>query len=152
MVKTRSEMTRSTLNAWFIYVMSKLSPGPGINLSLSLSLSPSLSHVCVYVCTVKNLSSMQDLQETHSIPGWERSPRAGHGNPLQYSCLENPHGPRSLAGYSPFAQSQTLVNWLYIYPLTYPLAHLLLLDIFPMLLLFYESNPEKNSGPGDPDV
>ena len=26
---------------------------------------------------------------------------AGHGNPLQYSCLENPHGQRSLAGYSP---------------------------------------------------
>ena len=25
----------------------------------------------------------------------------GHGNPLQYSCLENPHEQRSLAGYSP---------------------------------------------------
>ena len=25
----------------------------------------------------------------------------GHGNPLQYSCLENLHGQRSLAGYSP---------------------------------------------------
>ena len=24
------------------------------------------------------------------IPGWLRSPREGHGNPLQYSCLENP--------------------------------------------------------------
>ena len=24
-----------------------------------------------------------------SIPGWERSPRVGTGNPLQYSCLEN---------------------------------------------------------------
>ena len=23
------------------------------------------------------------------IPGWERSPREGNGNPLQYSCLEN---------------------------------------------------------------
>ena len=35
------------------------------------------------------------------IPGLGRSPGGGHGNPLQYSCLENPHGPRSLAGYSP---------------------------------------------------
>ena len=35
------------------------------------------------------------------IPGLERSPGGGHGNPLQYSCLENPHGQRSLAGYSP---------------------------------------------------
>ena len=35
-----------------------------------------------------------------SIPGLERSPGEGHGNPLQYSCLENPHGQRSLAGSS----------------------------------------------------
>ena len=27
--------------------------------------------------------------------------RGGHGSPLQYSCLENPHGLRNLAGYSP---------------------------------------------------
>ena len=26
------------------------------------------------------------------IPGLGRSPGEGHGNPLQYSCLENPHG------------------------------------------------------------
>ena len=37
-----------------------------------------------------------------SIPGLGRSPEGGHGNPLQYSCLENPHGQRSLAGYSPW--------------------------------------------------
>ena len=35
------------------------------------------------------------------IPGSGRSPGGGHGNPLQYSCLENPHGQRSLAGHSP---------------------------------------------------
>ena len=35
------------------------------------------------------------------IPGLRRSPGGGHGNPLQYSCLENPHGQRSLVGYSP---------------------------------------------------
>ena len=45
---------------------------------------------------VKNLSVMQRLG---SIPGWGRSPGGGHGNPLQYSCLENPLGQRSLAGY-----------------------------------------------------
>ena len=37
-----------------------------------------------------------------SVPGLRRSPRGGHGNPLQYSCLENPHGKRSLVGYSPW--------------------------------------------------
>ena len=35
-----------------------------------------------------------------SIPGLGRSSREGHGNPLQYSCRENPHGQRSLADYS----------------------------------------------------
>ena len=36
------------------------------------------------------------------IPGLGRSPGGGHGNPLQYSDLENPHGQRSLVGYSPW--------------------------------------------------
>ena len=35
------------------------------------------------------------------IPGLGRSPGGGHGNPLQYSCLENPHGLRIPVGYSP---------------------------------------------------
>ena len=35
------------------------------------------------------------------IPGSGRYPEGRHGNSLQYSCLENPHGWRSLAGYSP---------------------------------------------------
>jgi len=32
-----------------------------------------------------------------SIPGLRRSPGGGHGNPLQYSCLENPHGSQRAA-------------------------------------------------------
>ena len=36
------------------------------------------------------------------IPELGRSPGGGHGNPLQYSCMENPCGQRSLAGYSPW--------------------------------------------------
>ena len=31
-----------------------------------------------------------DVRDTDSIPGSERSPGGGHGNRLQYSCLENP--------------------------------------------------------------
>ena len=34
------------------------------------------------------------------IPRVGRSTGAGHGNPLQYSCLENVHGQKSLAGYT----------------------------------------------------
>ena len=37
-----------------------------------------------------------------SIPGLGRSPGGGHGNPLQYSCLENPHRLRSLVGCGPW--------------------------------------------------
>ena len=33
-----------------------------------------------------------DLKDAGSIPGLGRSPGEGHGNPLQYSCLENPMG------------------------------------------------------------
>ena len=35
------------------------------------------------------------------IPGLGRSPGEGNSNPLQCSYLENPHGQRSLVGYSP---------------------------------------------------
>ena len=35
------------------------------------------------------------------IPGLQRSPRGGHGNPLQYSCLENHHEQTRLTGNSP---------------------------------------------------
>ena len=45
---------------------------------------------------VKNLpANAGDIRD-----GLGRSPGGGHGNPLQYACLENPHGQRSLVGYS----------------------------------------------------
>ena len=72
-------------------------------------LSHQICSVCVCMCacvymslvaqTVKNACNVGDL---NSIPGLGRSPRGVHGNPLLYSCLENPHGQRSLAGYSPW--------------------------------------------------
>ena len=41
------------------------------------------------------------------IPGLGRSPGGGHGNPLRFSCLENPHGQGSLAGYSPWGHKES---------------------------------------------
>ena len=41
-----------------------------------------------------------DVRDTGSIPRLGGSSGRGHGNPLQCSCLENPHEQRSLAGYS----------------------------------------------------
>ena len=43
-----------------------------------------------------------DAGDVGSIPG----SGGGNGNPLQYSCLENPHGQRSLAGYSPWGHKE----------------------------------------------
>ena len=40
-------------------------------------------------------------------PGWEDPLEEGHGHPLQYSCLENPHGQRSLMGYSPWGHKES---------------------------------------------
>ena len=47
------------------------------------------------------------LGDLGSIPGLGRSPGGWHGNPLQYSCLENPYGQRSLAGYSPCGHEES---------------------------------------------
>ena len=51
-------------------------------------LSLSTSKVALVVKNV--LANVGDMREMGSIPGLGRSPGGGHGNPLQYSCLENP--------------------------------------------------------------
>ena len=49
---------------------------------------------------VKSLpANAGDIRDAGSILGSGRFPGRGHGNPLQYSCLENPHGWRGLVGY-----------------------------------------------------
>ena len=48
-----------------------------------------------------------------SIPGLERFPGGGHSNPLKYSCLENLHGQRNLASYSPWGCKESdTAEWL----------------------------------------
>ena len=61
--------------------------------------------------TVKTACNEGDLA---LIPGLGRSPERGHDNPLQYSCLENAHGQRSLMGYSPWDRKEldtTQATW-----------------------------------------
>ena len=53
-----------------------------------------------FSCGSAGNESACNAEDPGSIPGLGRSPGGGHGKPLQYSCLENPHGQRSLAGYS----------------------------------------------------
>ena len=47
--------------------------------------------------------SAWNVGDLDSIPRLGRTSGERHGNPLQYSCLENPHGQRNLVGYSPWS-------------------------------------------------
>ena len=58
------------------------------------------SWVSLVAQSVKNPPAM--LETWVRSLDWEDSPGGGHGKPLQYSCLENPHGQRSLVGCSPW--------------------------------------------------
>ena len=51
-------------------------------------------------------ASVYNAGDPGSIPGSERSPGEGNGNPLQDSCLEISHGRRSLVGYSPWGRKE----------------------------------------------
>ena len=43
-----------------------------------------------FPCSSVGKESVCNAGDLGSIPGWGRSPGEGNGNPLQYSCLENP--------------------------------------------------------------
>ena len=63
---------------------------------------------------VKNpLANAGDTRAMGSIPGSGRSLGGGHGNPLQYSCLENPMDKRARQATVPsVTQSQTQLKQL----------------------------------------
>ena len=58
-------------------------------LGIELPIHAHISGTSQVVLVVKN-PPMQDSRNTGLIPGWERSPGGGQGNPLQFSYLENP--------------------------------------------------------------
>ena len=79
-----------------------------------------LISICFLSCSlvaqlVKSLPVMQEIicnaGDLGLIPGSGRSSGGGHGNPPQYSCLVNPHGQRSLAGYSPQGHQRVRYDW-----------------------------------------
>ena len=54
----------------------------------------------IFILVVKNPTAYaRDIRDAGLMPGSGKSPGGGYGNPLQYSCLDNPHGQRSLVGY-----------------------------------------------------
>ena len=55
---------------------------------VSMHIFPGASQVAL---EVKNPpANAKDIRDIGFIPGLGRSPGGWHGNPLQYSCLENP--------------------------------------------------------------
>ena len=66
-----------------------------------------LKELCdVVALVVNNLpANARNAGDAGSIPGLERSPGEGNGNPLQYSCLKNSRR-RSLARYSPWGRKE----------------------------------------------
>ena len=62
------------------------------------------------VLVVKNPpASAGDMRDMSSIPGSGRSPGRGNGNPLQYSCLENPMD-RGAWGATVYGVTQSLTE------------------------------------------
>ena len=65
------------------------------------------------VLVIKNPpANAEDERDTGSIPGWGRSPGGGHGNSLQYSCLENAMDRGAWPGVHRVTKSQTRPKWL----------------------------------------
>ena len=58
------------------------------------------------VLEIKGFPGTYNSGDLISIPGLGRSPGEGNGYPLQYSCLENLPGQRSLEGYSPWGRKE----------------------------------------------
>ena len=52
-------------------------------------------------------ASARNVGDSGLIPGLGRSPGGRHDNPIQYSCQENPHGQRSLAGCRPWVHKES---------------------------------------------
>ena len=60
-----------------------------------------------FPCGSDSKASAYNVGDLGSIPWLGISPGGGHGNRLQYSCLENPHGQRSLVGCSTWGRCES---------------------------------------------
>ena len=80
-------------------------PPGGLQVLWSLHFVASKIQTCPW--ELSGEESACNVGDLGSTPGLGRSPGEGNGNPLQYSYLKNPHGQRSLAGYSPWGHKES---------------------------------------------
>ena len=72
--------------------------------------SDSKEELNVWASLVENLLAMRETW-VWSL-GWENPLGGKYGNPLQYSCLENPHGQRNLVDYiQPMGSQRVGLDW-----------------------------------------
>ena len=89
------------LHQW--YVMVPVPSNPSSHWLWRVVLNFSYSNSCVgFPDGSESKESACNEGDLGSTPGLGRSPGGRHDNPLKYSCLENPHGQKSLEGYSPW--------------------------------------------------
>ena len=75
-----------TIFPLYVCIFTRILFSPCLFVSLS-----SYNRASQAALVVKNLPAHAgDIRDVGSVPGLGRSPGGGHGNPLQYSCLENP--------------------------------------------------------------
>ena len=92
----------------------------------------SLVFGCFFPHDSDGKESVCNARDLGSVPGSGRSPGGGNGNPLQYSCLENPNGQRSLAGCSPWGcEESDTTEWL-----TLSLFNLKIVSVLPLPFRF----------------
>ena len=96
-----------------------------VNLSSQVSMThEALHHFDPRLAILSNSAGKEsawNARDFSSIPGLGRSPAEGIGYPLQYSCLENPHGPKSLVGYSPWGCKESdMTDWMTKHSTSHP--------------------------------
>ena len=64
-----------------------------------------------FIFKYNSKQSACNAEDLGAIPGLGKSAGGEHGNPLQYSCLENPHGQRILVGYSALGSQRIRHDW-----------------------------------------
>ena len=108
-----------------------------------------LSHSCIlmqefalgFPGSSNGKESVFNVGDLGSIPRLGRCPGEGNRNPLQYSCLENPYGQRSLVGYSSWGPNELdTTEWLstiFRFSIVVVIVYITVIDIFEFELSAY---------------